>query len=83
MDECVTLMVLNNLTQPFGTRDGKRVESVAHEHQKVLLSIAHFSAPCSYAHLVFACLVVVFRLLMSNSTPWATLRQWCINLQPY
>lgn len=36
---------------------------------------------CSFS----LCLVVVFRLLMTNSTPWATLRQWCNkgNLQPY
>lgn len=76
-------MVLNNLTQSFGTRDGKRVKSVTHELQEVLLSIAHFSVLCSYAHLDFVCLVVVSKLLITNSTPWAALRQWCFNLHPY
>lgn len=68
-------MVLNNLTQSLGTGGGKRVKSSAHELQKVLLSRAHFSVLRSYAHLVLVCLVVVSKLLMTNSTPWATLRQ--------
>ena len=67
----MTLVVLNthNLTQSSGAQDGKRVKSVAYELQKVLLSRAHFSVLCSYAHLVFVCLVVVSKLLMTDSTP--------------
>lgn len=64
-------MVLNihNLSQSFGAQDGRRVKSVAHELQKVPLSIAHFSVLCSYDHLVFVSLVVVSKLLMTDSTP--------------
>lgn len=67
----MTLTVLNihSLTQSFGAQDGKHVKSVADELQKVLFSKAHFSVLCSYAHLVFVCLVVVSKLLKTDSTP--------------